>query len=219
MRRDDALVDERLQTAAAVPDRPLPVLARAAAAQVLELARREPLVLVFDAAAAAAAAQPQLVQVRGGRLAPHRQDVRGHRVVPVGRRLARHLLDLLRLLRLRLLRGVRVLVGQRGVRLLPAARRDRFLRCRRLLNDYVGRLQVAADVADDRVARQEAVAVDAQHLLEVRQLIGRDDIERGADQRADRQRHRDGNDRTAFRRRRDQPSRRPLAPLFHRHKY
>lgn len=183
VRRQNALVDQRLQTPAAVPNRSLPVLAGAATAQVLEFARCEPFVLVLDASASATRAEPTFVQLGGGAFAANRQHLRVVGAVPVDRghcvdaaaRLVEVVVanrDRLLLLLLLLHRYSGVYIGRCGLLLL--------LLLLRLLVDDVA-FQVATVGADDCVARQKAVAVDAQHLLEVRQLVLRDHVERGAD--------------------------------------
>lgn len=78
MRCQHALIDERLQTPAAVPNRPFPVFRRASSADILKLAGRIPGVFVLDATASTAAAQSHFVQLRGGRLTANGENVLRH---------------------------------------------------------------------------------------------------------------------------------------------
>lgn len=184
MRRQDALVNQCLQTPAAVPDRPLPVFARAPPANVLELTRRVPAVLVLDALAPSTGPEPALVQLTGGCFAAHRQHVNVAQPVD-------------EIVRLEPILGGRLgltLVQQAVVLLLVRVGSTLLLL---LLDHDVGRLEVTGQIADDRAARRhETVVVHAYHRLKVLDLIRCKDVEGSApDEGPHRNRHL--NDRVA----------------------
>lgn len=182
MRGQYTFVDERLKTPTTVPDRPLPVFARAAPTQILELARRVPAVFVLYAAPAPARAEARLEQLRGGGLASDRKDVHVHRLVgPVPARARRRVVAVVAAVLVIL--AVDLLLDL--LKLLVHVGRD-LLRGRLLLlldDDGLKSLRRVGVARRYDIAGDEAVVVEAEHRLhDVLHLVA-------GNHRADRQRH------------------------------
>lgn len=172
MRGQYTFVDKGLQRATTVSDGSLPVLARPTAAEIFELTRGVPSVLMLNTATASTGTQARLVKLCGCRLTTDRQDFHCHRLFrPVRTRARRCVVTIVATVLVIL--TVDLLLDL--LQLLVHVGGDLFGGGLLLLNDDRLKTLARAAVAGYDVAGDEAVVVETEHrrLNHVLHLLAR----------------------------------------------